>query len=282
MNMAQQAHGAIVYRALVVDDEPAVRNLTIRALASEGIRCQAAADGLEAKDLLRDNHYDVVVTDMHMPGAHGYAMTTELLQQPDRPVVIVLTGVLEPRLTRDLLLRGADDVMFKPVDYGMFAAKLKALVQRRTQTTREQQPAILVERLEADDHEEAPCQGPLTAAGDTFTPSAEESDSGRARAGNDGDGHESSNVEHAQSSADSLSPAPAVGPVNTVGIPGIERRIPRGLPSRWDSAARLFRRCITKGALAYLGVVLLAALAGALLTAQVMHARYQIGAERLK
>jgi len=119
------------FRALVVDDDRAVRNLTIRALADVGFACDAAVDGLHAKEILTIASYDVVVTDLRMPGLNGHALAVDLLKVNGRPVVVILTGVLEPRLARDLIVRGVDCVEFKPVRYDLFAAKVKALVERR-------------------------------------------------------------------------------------------------------------------------------------------------------
>lgn len=118
------------YRALVVDDEVQVRQLTMRALTDEGFRCHAAADGAEARHMADDNHYDLVVADLRMPKAHGHALAAHLLLRDIRPVIIVVTGLLEPQLTKDLLARGVDDIVFKPIDYKLFAIKAKALVKR--------------------------------------------------------------------------------------------------------------------------------------------------------
>ena len=118
------------YRVLVVDDESVVRQLTMRALAREGFFCDAAENGDIALRQMARSHYDVVVTDLSMPQKHGHALATELLALPDRPLVVVLTGVIEPRLAKDLMARGVDDIVFKPVDYSTFAAKIKALTNR--------------------------------------------------------------------------------------------------------------------------------------------------------
>ena len=119
-----------IYRALIVDDEAAVRQLTIRALAIEGFQCQTAADGREAQQLLRDTTYDVIVTDLRMPNLNGHALITELMQSKYRPVIVVLTGVLEPSLVKDLITRGVEQIEFKPIDCTMFGAKVHALVSR--------------------------------------------------------------------------------------------------------------------------------------------------------
>jgi HD-like signal output (HDOD) protein/DNA-binding NarL/FixJ family response regulator len=118
------------HRALVVDDDPHVRELSARALCCEGFICDCAADGVEADELLRLFKYDVLVTDLRMPRRHGHALATDLLARRERPMIVILTGVMEPRLAHDLLLRGVDDVLFKPVDFQMFAAKVKGLFDR--------------------------------------------------------------------------------------------------------------------------------------------------------
>ena len=48
-----------------------------------------------------------------------------------RPVVVILTGVTEPKLAKDLIARGVDDIVFKPIDQGTLAAKVRSLIARR-------------------------------------------------------------------------------------------------------------------------------------------------------
>jgi DNA-binding response OmpR family regulator len=119
------------FRALVVDDEVALRLLTVRELSRRNFECDAAHDGLQARELLASRHYDVVVTDLRMPGLNGHALAVELLKRENRPAVVVLTGMTEPKLAKDLIARGIDDIVFKPVDQGILAAKVEALVARR-------------------------------------------------------------------------------------------------------------------------------------------------------
>ncbi|MGH7134621.1 MAG: response regulator, partial [Pirellulales bacterium] len=119
------------YRALVVDDEPSVRMIATRELSRYGFICDAARDGLHALELLADARYDVVVTDLRMPGMNGHALAVDLLNRPNRPVVVVLTGVTEPRLAKDLIARGVDDILFKPIDQSILASKVRSLVERR-------------------------------------------------------------------------------------------------------------------------------------------------------
>ncbi|HNQ01172.1 MAG TPA: response regulator, partial [Syntrophales bacterium] len=57
---------------LVVDDDPAVRSLIVEALRQGGeYIATEAADGKEALEALRSNLYDLVISDIHMPGMNG-------------------------------------------------------------------------------------------------------------------------------------------------------------------------------------------------------------------
>ena len=122
------------YRALIVDDESSVRTLTVRAFRDEQFVCDEAADGEEAATMCQREHYDLVVTDLKMPRRHGYQLACDLLGGNHHPMIAVLTGVLEPRLAKDLYARGVDHIEFKPVDYDLFATRIKSLLARRNQT----------------------------------------------------------------------------------------------------------------------------------------------------
>jgi DNA-binding response OmpR family regulator len=119
------------YTALVVDDEPALRRLTAAALRRRNFRCDEAENGQQACAALANRRYDLVVTDLRMPLGNGHALAVELLSRGgERPAIVVFTGVLEPKLVEDLLARGVDDVIFKPLDFHVFGAKVRAICER--------------------------------------------------------------------------------------------------------------------------------------------------------
>lgn len=119
------------HRALVVDDERVIREAVARSMSAESFQVETASDGQEALAKIQENHYDLIVTDLRMPNKHGYAMITEVLQADDPPHIVVLTGIAEPRLVKDLISRGVLDVVQKPVDFRVFAVKMQAIFQRR-------------------------------------------------------------------------------------------------------------------------------------------------------
>ena len=146
-------------RALVIDDDAVSREIVFRALAQDGLECDAAADGREARALMATRPYDVVVTDLQLPHGNGHALCVDLLARPNRPVIVVITGITIPLLARDLLARGVDDVMYKPVDLRLLSTKVKALLDRRT--------AQLDEALFAPTSSEIPLAAP---AADSLPP----------------------------------------------------------------------------------------------------------------
>lgn len=115
---------------LVVDDEPQVRALTCRALSASGMTCEQAEDGEDAFRKLCSKPYDALITDLRMPRRHGHALCKDALTLPDPPRTMVVTALADPRLVRDLMGRGVYDVVQKPVQYDVLAAKVLAMLSR--------------------------------------------------------------------------------------------------------------------------------------------------------
>jgi PAS domain S-box-containing protein len=114
-NGAAVDHPAGRVSVLVVDDDPAVRDVLSRALAADGIRAATAADGEAGLRLARRLHPDLVILDVMMPKMDGWGVLTSLKADPataDIPVVM-LTMVAEADLGYML---GAAEYLQKPID----------------------------------------------------------------------------------------------------------------------------------------------------------------------
>jgi len=101
---------------LVVDDEPIIRNSLARDLTIAGLTVTTAADGEEAVALMSSNAFDIVITDLVMPGLNGLQVLEAAKQGSLRTIVVILTGngVIESAI--DALRLGADDFLQKPCD----------------------------------------------------------------------------------------------------------------------------------------------------------------------
>jgi len=119
---------------LVVEDEIAVRQATLRALEVSGFEGIGAQNGIEALEECDKQSFDCIITDLRMPDMHGYDFINELSKREDLPLIIVLTAVTDPRVELDLYTRGVADVVYKPVKYDRFMAKVKSLLRLKSKT----------------------------------------------------------------------------------------------------------------------------------------------------
>jgi DNA-binding response OmpR family regulator len=144
-------------RVLVVDDQARLADSVARVLRRAGMAVDVAYDGTAALERTAETEYDVVVLDRDLPGVHGDDVCRELMREPGRARVLMLTaaGTLGDRVTG--LNIGADDYLPKPFAYPELVARIRAL-GRRTQTAA---PPVLVHgELELD-----PAQRVATRAG---------------------------------------------------------------------------------------------------------------------
>jgi two-component system, NtrC family, response regulator PilR len=107
---------------LVLDDEPDLRTLYELTLLREGHLVQPAATLAEARECLRHQRFDLVITDMRLPDGLGLALLQELAAQhrPERAIVITAYGSAESAV--EALKQGAFDYLTKPVDLKQFRA----------------------------------------------------------------------------------------------------------------------------------------------------------------
>lgn len=101
------------YRALLVDDEEELRETLREELSSENWSVNEARDGQEALDLLRDRHYDIIVSDIRMPKVDGLQLLTQLRAR-DRHVTFVLMSAYADIPYWEGYALGADAFFGKP------------------------------------------------------------------------------------------------------------------------------------------------------------------------
>jgi two-component system, cell cycle sensor histidine kinase and response regulator CckA len=102
-------------RALVIDDEPAVRAFVERVLREAGYETMTAPDGLAARDLvLRLGPPQIVITDESMPGMSGHEFSGWIRQQHPGVKVLLLSGYVHPMLRDDHDLWEDEGYLDKP------------------------------------------------------------------------------------------------------------------------------------------------------------------------
>ena len=114
------------YRALIVEDDPAIRRLVEKLLARHHVAIDAARDGLEAVDKLRTNRYSVLVLDLMVPELNGFQVIEFLKQENLKIPVAVVSAVSQQALTK-LDLDVVKLVISKPFDVDEFTKAVLAL-----------------------------------------------------------------------------------------------------------------------------------------------------------
>jgi PAS domain S-box-containing protein len=114
-------------RILLVEDEDSVRRLARRVLELHGYRVIDAADATAALELADDNEFDLVLTDVMMPGMLGPALAAELRRRkPDLPVLFMSGHTAE--IVRDGLLDPSTAFLAKPFTPLQLAEKVRETV----------------------------------------------------------------------------------------------------------------------------------------------------------
>jgi DNA-binding response OmpR family regulator len=104
-----------VARILVVDDDPAIRQLLTDVLEMEGYEVSTAADGLAAVHVVQTTSPDFVVLDVMMPGLDGFGVLKAIRSQGGEPVpVLMLTAAAEPDANARAWSSGVDYYLAKP------------------------------------------------------------------------------------------------------------------------------------------------------------------------
>ncbi|MBK1850848.1 MULTISPECIES: phosphate regulon transcriptional regulator PhoB [unclassified Marinobacter] len=119
---------------LIVDDEPAIREMIAVALEMADYHCMEAADAREAHALIIDKQPDIILLDWMLPGTSGIELARRLKKEEttsDIPIIMLTAKVEEDNKVRGLEV-GADDYITKPFSPRELVARLKAVLRRAT------------------------------------------------------------------------------------------------------------------------------------------------------
>jgi two-component system cell cycle response regulator len=104
-------------RILVIDDDKEARDLYVRYLRRQGVDAQSEADGHVGLRRLQDEHFDLVMLDIVMPGLSGLEVLAQIRRQfsSEELAVMIVSGYSEVEYILDALKSGATDYVLKPL-----------------------------------------------------------------------------------------------------------------------------------------------------------------------
>ena len=141
-------------KILVVDDEPGVRSLLKTMLSRKGYAPESADNGDQALAMLSSERFDLVITDLRMPGLPGEELVAQLKKdQPSLPVVVI-SAYGGTKSVVEVVKRGAEDYLAKPfsqedLELVVFKALEKSrLLQENARLRRELKGEVRLQEME--------------------------------------------------------------------------------------------------------------------------------------
>ncbi|MCG7958723.1 MAG: response regulator, partial [Candidatus Thiodiazotropha taylori] len=118
-------------KILIVEDEPEIREMIRFALEPKGFVLSEADNAQDARKLLADRNYDLILMDWMLPGRSGLDLTKELKQvSPVSTPIILLTAKADEADKVIGLDSGADDYITKPFSTREMIARINAVLRR--------------------------------------------------------------------------------------------------------------------------------------------------------
>jgi DNA-binding response OmpR family regulator len=136
-------------KILVVDDDPAVRNLIQRFLIKQNYQVEAAEDGKTALTLFEQFNPDLVILDVNLPDVTGFNLCQEM-QSRNGVFVLMLTSRADEADKIRGFAKGADDYLTKPFGLGELEVRVGAILRRQRVITTAEQKRLVFEKLMID------------------------------------------------------------------------------------------------------------------------------------
>ncbi|MEP0878993.1 response regulator transcription factor [Funiculus sociatus GB2-M2] len=137
------------HKILVVDDDPAIRNLIHRFLSQQNYQMQSAEDGKTARAVFEQFNPNLVILDVNLPDTTGYQLCKELQERTD-VLVLLLTSRADENDKIHGFLQGADDYITKPFSLGELGVRVGALFKRHRPLKVAEQQRLIFDKLVID------------------------------------------------------------------------------------------------------------------------------------
>lgn len=137
------------YRVLVVDDDEPIRKMLGRYLDHLGYQVELAEDTAHAIEWMERSFFDLVLTDVRMPGPDGMELLSWLAQQRPQTAAVMLSGCDDLKLAVRAMKIGAMDYIEKPFELENVAGTVaRAIANKKEALERERYWATLEQRLD--------------------------------------------------------------------------------------------------------------------------------------
>ena len=131
-NVVDQTTSTHRAKILVVDDDQSIQVLLTRMLSLGDYEVTCASNGKQAVDMISENQFDLIITDVVMPGDLNGIDVLRMARQVDPHYpVIVITGYVDTEATARAIELGADDFIPKPFNVSLILSAVATALERK-------------------------------------------------------------------------------------------------------------------------------------------------------
>ena len=115
---------------LLVEDDEKLNKLFYTVLSKQGFNMYSANNGIEAFNILENNHMDLIISDIMMPKMDGYQFSDSIRKVNAEIPILMITAKDDFHSKQKSFLIGIDDYMVKPIDVNEMILRVNALLRR--------------------------------------------------------------------------------------------------------------------------------------------------------
>jgi two-component system OmpR family response regulator len=139
----------VAAKILVVDDDPAVRNLIQRFLLKQNYQVESAEDGKTGVSMFEQFNPDLVILDVNLPDVIGFNLCQEMQSRSGVFVLLLTSRTDEVDKIRGFS-KGADDYLTKPFGLAELEVRVAAILRRQRVVTNAEQQRLIFDKLSID------------------------------------------------------------------------------------------------------------------------------------
>ncbi len=119
-----------MFKILIAEDDSELRGLFEKVLSKNGYSARGVENGAEVLRMLEQEYFDLIISDIMMPGMDGYELVRALRESGSQIPVLMITAKDAFDDMRQGFLSGTDDYMVKPVNVNEMVLRVGALLRR--------------------------------------------------------------------------------------------------------------------------------------------------------
>lgn len=116
---------------LIADDEKDIRETISIVLRDEGFSCTTAKNGKDALEYIEKDNFDILISDIRMPGMDGIDLLKRSMEIAPETLVIIITAYASIETAIEALRKGASDYILKPLDFDELSIRIKKLLSHK-------------------------------------------------------------------------------------------------------------------------------------------------------